>query len=471
MRRSAHLLTAAIVVLTLLMSACTSRVTFPDQGLLHAVAGAAGVAPESLTLRDVRKLTDLDAVGYGITSLEGIESLQALTTLALDDNSLVDLQPLVDAKIAALAAVSLTGNPLPVNLDSQVYQQVATLTAKGIKVAWLPTFITPVGGQGILREIEQAADGAILAIGDGSLIRVTVEGPVSEVYECPWYPRLRNIVRSDGLILSNNAPSAQTAPWEYSFEIQQGFTSRRLLEYPSGDYRMFELDDSDLLLVGSPYDKSGGSQSSALVARLRPDRSEVWSVVFDGLGGGRSAVNLDGGFAVLCDRGVAELSATGVVVQTADFPADYGYQVRWLDRIVETDDGCMVLGAPDIEGVVAVVLTYSSDLALVGNATISFDGDSSRAMMFGFVRTDDGGLVITLHNRAYPEEQPGGRLLRLDQSGTVVWSQSYDDYALDAVIQTADGGFAVTGRDERLITHIIKTDANGLVAGRGSGLR
>jgi hypothetical protein len=168
-------------------------------------------------------------------------------------------------------------------------------------------------------------------------------------------------------------------------------------------------------------------------------------------------------FAVLCDRGLAKISTDGKTVVATELPTDYAYRVTWLERIVKTDDGCMVLGVPDSDGASAVVLTYTSDLVLVGNTTVSLDTGSGRARVFGFARTNDGGLVITIHNWSYPEEEARGRLLKLEPQGKVAWSRPYDQFALDEVIQTADGGFVVTARGEELVTYIIKTDPNGLV--------
>ena len=59
---------------------------------------------------DVERIYDLNAFGYGITSLKGIETLVNLSNLILDDNEITDLSPLKD--LQSLVAISLEGNPI-----------------------------------------------------------------------------------------------------------------------------------------------------------------------------------------------------------------------------------------------------------------------------------------------------------------------------------------------------------------------
>jgi Leucine-rich repeat (LRR) protein len=68
---------------------------FEDANLEAAVRSALGLgAQDSLVCDLVTGISELDASGLGIASLEGAQSLTGLTTLVLDENSITDLSPL-----------------------------------------------------------------------------------------------------------------------------------------------------------------------------------------------------------------------------------------------------------------------------------------------------------------------------------------------------------------------------------------
>ena len=74
-----------------------TSVTFVDPHLEQAVRDNLGLPPGPITLDDIKALTSLDAPGYGITNLAGLEAAANLTWLTLNDNpGITDFTRLAD---------------------------------------------------------------------------------------------------------------------------------------------------------------------------------------------------------------------------------------------------------------------------------------------------------------------------------------------------------------------------------------
>ncbi len=90
--------------------------SLPDPGLQRAVAQALGRAPGSVTEADLRELTSLNADGFGVTSLAGLEAASNLEWLTLSGNAPaagddpLDLSPL--AGLPSLTYLDLSDNAL-----------------------------------------------------------------------------------------------------------------------------------------------------------------------------------------------------------------------------------------------------------------------------------------------------------------------------------------------------------------------
>lgn len=83
-------------------------VTFPDPGLEAAVREEIGKLDGMVYQNDLRSITELDATGRGIRSLEGIGHLTKLVSLDLEDNRVEDVSAL--AKLPMLKVLSLRNN-------------------------------------------------------------------------------------------------------------------------------------------------------------------------------------------------------------------------------------------------------------------------------------------------------------------------------------------------------------------------
>lgn len=463
-RKIAALAVGVLVVLTVTLGGCGPRATFADPFLAQAVAQHLGAETESLRAGAVAKITELDASNRGIASLDGIEALQSLQTLNLNGNQLTDIQPLVDAHLPNLKEVSIADNPLPVELESAVYSEVRALRQRGVAIDWLPSFIAPMGHYSYITDMVQAPDGSLVAINEGNLFHVNLLGKDawSDQSPGPAYSRLANIVRGDGLVLGNAPVFDEYGPWVYSFRPWGELDSKYQLHYPNGVYRMTSMPDGHYLLVGLPF----SDEDSAMVVKLDSNSNEVWSRSYRGQGGGLSGIATPNGYAIVCKKGLIQLDSEGKKVKTVDL-ATYGVEKVCSPKMVQTQDGYVIMGSPAGHQEARVLVTLTAGLAVDKVIQIPVpNGPDDYSMVYDFDATEDGGFVLAAHNWAFPELSADGLLVKIDDTGKVLWSRSYKDYALGFVLETADGGFAIGAYDKGWTTFIIKTDINGLVDGQ-----
>lgn len=73
-------------------------VEIPDSYLKNAIKSSLNISSDNITIGDMYKLTELNATGYGISNLEGLQYAKNLETLNLDYNEIKDLSKLKDLK-------------------------------------------------------------------------------------------------------------------------------------------------------------------------------------------------------------------------------------------------------------------------------------------------------------------------------------------------------------------------------------
>ncbi len=88
------ILLSVFLLIATFQTSTDSAVHFEDPGLEQAVRDTIGKEEGSIEPSDVDLVQELDASGYGIESLEGIETLRELRTLNLEDNSIESVVPL-----------------------------------------------------------------------------------------------------------------------------------------------------------------------------------------------------------------------------------------------------------------------------------------------------------------------------------------------------------------------------------------
>jgi hypothetical protein len=162
-----------------------------------------------------------------------------------------------------------------------------------------------------------------------------------------------------------------------------------------------------------------------------------------------------------CTLASASLSAQN------NFSRFYGTQ-RCEDpvAVATTPTGGYAMGgytmAHDNTGNFLLVIT---DHAADTLKTMEYDSGNAD-YMYDMKRTSDSGYIMTGFTVS-----PNGFelwLIKTDAMGAVQWSNIYNgtantDAFPEEVIQTSDGGFAVTGRSSPFFAFILKVDANGVV--------
>jgi hypothetical protein len=78
--------------------------------------------------------------------------------------------------------------------------------------------------------------------------------------------------------------------------------------------------------------------------------------------------------------------------------------------------------------------------------------------------TRDGGFIIAGSTESYGAGEIDVWLIKTDAVGSITWSKTLGGLGSEeaySVVQTADGGFVLTGRDAAFALWLVKTDANG----------
>ena len=104
------LLLGVFLLVFLFQSQESTTVQFKDSGLEQAVRDTIGQEEDEIKKRDVDLIQVLDATGYDIETLEGIEELPELRELNLEDNQIKSLSPLQN--LTKLQRLSLRNNQI-----------------------------------------------------------------------------------------------------------------------------------------------------------------------------------------------------------------------------------------------------------------------------------------------------------------------------------------------------------------------
>ncbi len=118
---------------------------------------------------------------------------------------------------------------------------------------------------------------------------------------------------------------------------------------------------------------------------------------------------------------------------------------------------------------VALVVTQGNSIGAQTEWSNTYYGDTGRA-----IQTSDGGYAIAGSNASimYPAWERAPILIKTDASGKLLWNRTFGTghVATSSIIQTQDGGFAMSGTNIGLpVTNpvysgwLIKTDSNGMV--------
>ena len=96
-------------------------------------------------------------------------------------------------------------------------------------------------------------------------------------------------------------------------------------------------------------------------------------------------------------------------------------------------------------------------------------GGGNKDYAYSLTQTGDGGYTIAGHTRSFGAGDYDFWLVKTDGSGNMTWSQTYggiDSDSVHSLIQTSDGGYAITGQTQSLGAGssdlwLVKTDSAG----------
>ncbi|ADU29034.1 TraB/GumN family protein [Evansella cellulosilytica] len=126
------------ISLTVLLLGCTTEtgsdiIEFEDEGLQKIVRDAIEIDDdEALTLEMVKEINELYAANSDITSISGLENLEALQNVELQNNDIEDLTPLEN--MSQLEYVNVTNNPIDMDEDGETMLLIQSLISNGIVV-------------------------------------------------------------------------------------------------------------------------------------------------------------------------------------------------------------------------------------------------------------------------------------------------------------------------------------------------
>ncbi len=175
-------------------------------------------------------------------------------------------------------------------------------------------------------------------------------------------------------------------------------------------------------------------------------------------------------FAIAETKGNKANSSTTIVFNTEWNQTYGGSGFEWLRSMIQTEDGGFVLA-----GITGSYGAGSGDFWLVktdANGQAEWNqtyGGTLDEMATSVVQTADGGYVLTGYTVSYGAGQADIWVVKTDALGQHLWNRTYGGLKYDepwSIIQTADEGYVIAGDTESYGVGLrdfwlIKTDVNG----------
>jgi len=261
-----------------------------------------------------------------------------------------------------------------------------------------------------------------------------------------------------------------TKEWSRSVEDSSG-NSQAVIQTTDGGYAM----------VGKSWSIGTGV---LLLAKFNAEMEYQWR---KGYGGGSSSTRASSGIQT-ADGGFVLAGSTKFPVTDHDdfymIKTDESGKVQWertfggaeddmAFSIIETmDGGYALVGRTDSYGSGGTDAWLVKTDAEGKSQWMQTYGGSAADVARVVIQTTDGGYALTGETNSYGAEQADFWLVKTDASGTIEWQRTYgsaEDEAAYALTQTIDGGFAIAGiiwfvpPTNKKDALLVKTDPNGMV--------
>ncbi len=247
-------------------------------------------------------------------------------------------------------------------------------------------------------------------------------------------------------------------------------------------YSVAQTADGGYVVTGYTMSFGAGEQDVYLV-KTDANGDTIWTRTFGGASrdcGYSVRQTADGGYAITgytwslgageCDVQLIKTNALGEAIWTRTFGGAYtdiGYSLAQT-----ADGGYVIAGYTASFGTsgydVYLVKTDTSGVTMWTRTFGGADWDQSSSV----AQTADEGYVIAGRTKSFGAGSYDVWLIKTDASGDTVWTRTFggtrNDYG-KSVLQTADGGYAITGGTESFgaggeEVWLIKTDSAGTIA-------
>ncbi|MFX1536782.1 MAG: hypothetical protein ACFFDI_21400 [Promethearchaeota archaeon] len=251
-------------------------------------------------------------------------------------------------------------------------------------------------------------------------------------------------------------------------------------------FAVIQTRDGGFALAGSTESYTYGVEADFWLVKTDANGVAQWNQSYGGPGRELASTAIqtrDGGFALAGNTGsygageydfwLVKTDANGV----AQWNQSYGGPGRELaSTAIQTRDGGFAL-AGNTNDTSRYWWYKTLDFWLVKtdtNGTMLWNqtyGNSKTEECYSIIQTADGGFALTGYTESYGARGQDYWLVKTDANGVAQWNQTYGgtgEEVASTVIQTADGGFALAGITESYGAGehdfwLVKTDANGRV--------
>ncbi len=231
-------------------------------------------------------------------------------------------------------------------------------------------------------------------------------------------------------------------------------------KYNEKNPSLVQTSDGGVAVAGHKQDDK--SYYDYYILKLSALGTIVWEKTF---GGSKNEKNTsviqtsDGGFALGgtrlqsaggdYDGWVLKLDASGSIVWNKTFGGNKSDKVQ---SIVQTSDGGFAVAGYKASNSRGSYDAWVFKLNASGNKTWEKTfGGSNVDTAVSIIQTSDGGFAVTGQTNSEGKGSADMWILKLDASGTMVWKKVFGWHGYDighSIVQTSDGGFAVAGYTE-----------------------
>ena len=219
-----------------------------------------------------------------------------------------------------------------------------------------------------------------------------------------------------------------------------------------------QMTDGGYIIIGNS-DFSGDGNQDIWLIRTNSQGDSLWTKIFGGAGlefGADVLILEDGGFILLgstesfgngsSDIWLIKTDSQGETTWAKTFgdnSSDYGKSI-----LKTPDDGYIIRGVTESFGygntALVLIKIDSTGNKIWDNAFGGSNGEGGNALR----ETNDGGHILICHSYVHENSAYDIRLIKIDGNGSVDWDKTFggitNNYGF-SVLQTFDGGFALTG--------------------------